>query len=101
MAPMKKGALLGVAVLSAACATVDGIAVRSSRRVLERGLPSTREEPDYDLARAAMPAQIKLVEGLIASAPRDRELRRMAAEGLAGGSFLFVEDESPARAKAL
>lgn len=102
MSGLKNGALgLAAAAALSACGAVDRFAVKSTTQVLVRGRASTLDEPDYDLAREAAPAQLKLIEGLIASAPRDRDLRRLAAEGFGGGAFLFYEDASPARAKGL
>jgi hypothetical protein len=105
MAPMsglKKGVLgLAAAAALSACGAADRVAVRSATDALVRGRASTLDEPDYDLAREAAPAQLKLIEGLIASAPRNRDLRRLAAEGFGGGAYLFYEDAAPARAKGL
>ncbi len=102
MSALSKGVIgLAVAAALSACGATDRVAVRSTRDVLVRGRASTLDEPDYDLAHEAAPAQLKLIEGLIASAPRDRALRRLAAEGFGGGAFLFYEDSAPARAKGL
>jgi tetratricopeptide (TPR) repeat protein len=99
---VKKGALIAAVALGlTACGAVDRVAVRSTADVLVRGRASALDEPDYELARQALPAQIKLAEALLASAPNDRDLRRLAAEGFGGEAMLFVEDESPARAKGL
>jgi hypothetical protein len=80
---------------------VNHVAALSTADILTLGRGATLDEPDYQLARDAMPAQLKLVETLIVSEPADRGLRRLAAEGFAGGAFLFLEDTDPARAKGL
>lgn len=99
---MRKEALpLLLAAALSACATIDGPAMRYTGDLLTRGRPATLDEPDYDLARDAMPAQLKLLETLIAAKPDDRGLRRLAAEGFGGGAFLFLEDSAPERAKGL
>jgi hypothetical protein len=99
---MRKAVLLASAAAAlAGCSAVNHVAVRSTADILTLGRGATLEEPDYQLAREAMPAQLKLVETLIVSEPADRGLRRLAAEGFAGGAFLFLEDSDPARAKAL
>ncbi|MDE2491667.1 MAG: hypothetical protein KGM24_12540 [Elusimicrobia bacterium] len=99
---MRKGVLLAcAAAVLAGCGAFDRAAVRSEARVLERGRAATLDEPDYELAREASPAQLKLLETLIVSAPRDRRLRRLAAEGFGGAAFLFVEPTAPERAKGL
>ncbi|HXT01414.1 MAG TPA: TRAP transporter TatT component family protein [Elusimicrobiota bacterium] len=98
-------------LLAAAAAVVSGcsavhhaethVAVLSTADILTLGRGATLDEPDYQLARDAMPAQLKLIETLIVSEPEDRNLRRLAAEGFAGGAFLFIEESDPARAKGL
>ncbi|NNN04383.1 MAG: hypothetical protein HKL90_00645 [Elusimicrobia bacterium] len=102
MSALKKYAcaLAAAAVLSG-CAAVDRMGVSATRDALVRGRTSVLDEPDYDLAREAAPAQMKLIETLLASAPRDRGLLRLAAESFGGGAFLFYEDAAPARAKGL
>jgi hypothetical protein len=42
-----------------------------------------------------------MIEALIANAPQDVPLRRLAAEGFSGAAFLFYEDTDIPRAKAL
>lgn len=99
---MRKALFLAASAAAlAACAAVDHVAVRSTADVLEMGRSASLDEPDYQLAREAMPAQLKLVETLTAADPGNLGLRRMAAEGFGGAAFLFFEDSDPARAKGL
>lgn len=100
---MRKALLLAAAAasLSACASTIDRQAVGYTASLLTRGRPATLDEPDYQLAKDAMPAQLKLLETLIAAQPADRDLRRLAAEGFGGGAFLFLEETEPARAKGL
>jgi hypothetical protein len=74
---------------------------RSSASILDGGLAAMEHETDLELARGAMPAQLKLIEGLIEEDPGNATLRLYAAQGLYGYAYGFVEDESPARAAAL
>jgi len=103
---MRRAVLLAAAAAAVSgCSAVnhatDRVAVRSTADILAQGRSATLDEPDYQLARDAMPAQLKLIETLIVAEPEDRDLRRLAAEGFAGGAFLFVEESDPARAKGL
>ncbi len=99
---MRKAVLLATAAAAlAGCSAVNHVAVLSTADILTLGRGATLDEPDYQLAREAAPAQLKLVETLIVSEPGNRDLRRLAAEGFAGGAFLFIEDDDPARAKGL
>lgn len=99
---MRKAVLLAAAAAAfAGCSAVNHVAVLSTADILTLGRSATLDEPDYELARDAMPAQLKLIETLIVSEPADRDLRRLAAEGFCGGAFLFLEDTDPERAKGL
>ena len=101
LAYMRKAVLIAAAAALAGCSALNHVAVHSTADILTLGRGATLDEPDYQLAREAMPAQLKLVETLIVSEPANRDLRRLAAEGFAGGAFLFFEDSDPARAKGL
>lgn len=95
---MRKGALLALVPLLGAC-SMDRMALKSTSSLLVRGRSAVLDEPDWQHAREAMPAQLALIESLLVSEPGDRSLRRLAAEGFGGGAFLFLEDAEPARAK--
>jgi len=56
------------------------------------------EECDPDLARIAIPSNLKLMEGLLKKDPQNREILVSLATGFAGYSLLFVEPEDPERA---
>jgi len=58
-------------------------------------------ESDLQIARAAMPANLKFIEGLIYEDPGNRKLREYAAQGYYGYSFGFVEDVDRQRASDL
>ncbi|MBN2034983.1 MAG: hypothetical protein JW836_17085 [Deltaproteobacteria bacterium] len=59
------------------------------------------EECDPDLARNAIPSNLKLMEGLLKKDPQNREILVSLATGFAGYSLLFVETEDPVRASHL
>jgi hypothetical protein len=89
-----------LALLLSACSTGQLVA-RSSLSIMDSGVAVMNQETDLELAKAAIPANLKLVESLAREIPSDRELRIHAAQGFYGYSFGFVEDESPARASLL
>jgi len=68
---------------------------------MDSGVAEMNRESDLELAKAAIPANLKLVESLTREIPANRELRIHAAQGFYGYTFGFVEDENPARASAL
>ena len=92
--------LLGTLTLLTAC-SMGQMVVRGSQTILDSGIESMNRETDLQLARDAMPANLKLLEGMLLEDPNNTELLIYAAEGFHGYSFGFVEREDPARAKQL
>lgn len=83
--------------LIAACSPAT-VALRTSARLVTAGLPAIRGESDPEVAKGSIPAQLKLLEGLLVSDPANPELLAALAEGWTGYAFLFIEDEDPVRA---
>ena len=92
--------LLAVMALLNAC-SMGQLVVRSSQTILDSGIEAMNRETDLRLARAAIPANIKLIEGMLLEDPSNTELRLYAAEGFYGYSYGFVETEDRARAAQL
>ena len=90
----------GFATLVTAC-SMGQMVVRGSQTILDSGVDSMNRETDLQLARDAMPANLKLIEGMLIEDPGNTELRLFAAEGFYGYSFGFIETENPPRAKQL
>ncbi|MFO7599010.1 MAG: TRAP transporter TatT component family protein [Candidatus Desulfacyla sp.] len=59
------------------------------------------EECDLELARQSLPAQLKLMEGLLKKAPKNKEFLTALCMGYTGYAMLFVEEEDPERASGL
>lgn len=93
------GLLLIVSLLSAC--SMGQMVVRSSAAILDSGIDAMNRETDLQLARDAMPANIKLIEGMLIEDPGNKELRLYAAQGFYGYSYGFIEDEDRARAGLL
>ncbi|MBI5783666.1 MAG: hypothetical protein HZA69_07980 [Gammaproteobacteria bacterium] len=74
---------------------------RSSLPIVESGNIAMNRETDLELARAAIPANLKLIEGLILELPDNAELRLQAAQGFYGYAYGFIEDEDNRRASGL
>ncbi len=95
-------------LLAAVCCTfvlggcsMSQLVARSSLGLIDAGIRSMNQETDLELARAAIPANLKLTESLIAELPGDRSLRIAAAQGFYGYAFGFIEDDTPERASLL
>ncbi len=59
------------------------------------------EECDPELARQSLPADLKLMEGLLKNDPNNRRLLTALCVGFTGYSLLFVEEEDRERASKL
>ncbi len=91
--------LMGLIGLSA-CST-ERMAVRVATPLVQGQVESIHEESDVDLADHAIPAGIKMLEGLLKSDPDNPEILNPLAEGLCNYAFSFVEDRDPERASHL
>ena len=79
-------------------ALVGGCSLRklsldATTRLLHDGSRAMESEPDVELARVAIPGQLKTVEGLLLSAPRNRTLLEMSARASLQFGFGFLEDD--------
>lgn len=86
--------------LLGACSMGQMVA-RSSVSILDGGIDALNAETDLQLAAAAIPANLKLIEGLIREDPGNADLLSNAAQGFYGYAFGFTELQSPQRALAL
>ncbi len=77
------------------------IVARSSESIMDGGVDAMNRETDLVLAKAAIPANIKLVEGLIIEDPENQVLLVNAAQAFYGYTYGFVEITNPERADAL
>jgi hypothetical protein len=96
-----RGMAIGLCALALGACSMGQIVARSSLPILESGNVAMNRETDLDLARAAIPANLKLVEGLIQELPDNADLRLQAAQGFYGYAYGFVEDEDNQRASGL
>jgi len=78
-----------------------GLAVHATSSFVPSLTRTFFEECDLELARQSLPAQLKLMEGLLAKAPKNREFLTALCMGFAGYAMMFVEDEDPERASRL
>ncbi len=83
-----------------ACSTGQMVA-RTSTAVMDSNIEAMNRETDLALAEASMPANLKLIEGLIQEDPDNPDLLTYAAQGFYGYAFGFVELKDQARAAML
>ena len=77
------------------------IVARTSESIMDGNIDAMNRETDLALAQAAIPANLKLIEGLIIEDPENLVLLSNAAQGFYGYAFGFVETRDPERADAL
>lgn len=81
--------LLGA--LSSGCSLTRGIAIRSMVPILENTALAARERSDLGTVETALPANLLLVDGLIRTAPGNRDLLELGAYLYFGYALGFVE----------
>ena len=89
----------GALLLLAGCST-GKMVVRGSQSIMDSGIEAMNSETDLQLARAAMPANLKLMEGMLLEDPDNIDLLLYAAQGFYGYSYGFIETEDRVRAGA-
>ncbi len=77
------------------------LALRMSPELFENMSASIFEECDIDLAQKAIPANLKLLEGILKNDPNNTEILRLLSTGFCGYSMLFVEEDDKERASNL
>ena len=93
-------AFLILAVLITGCSTSQ-LVVRGAMPLMDGGLVAMNRETDLELAHSAIPATLKMLEGMAVGDPGNTQLRIYLAQGFYGYSYSFIEQESPTRAVAL
>ena len=75
--------------------------VKMSPPLLTNTMSSIFEECDPEIAQAAIPSNLKILEGLLKSDPGNPEILTTLSMGYAGYALLFLEEDSPERASDL
>jgi hypothetical protein len=99
--PVIRSCLLLALVWLAVGCSPGQMVVRGSQTILDSGVVAMNQETDLELAQQAMPANLKLLEGMLIEDPGNTELRLYAAEGFYGYTFGFVELQDSQRARQL
>jgi tetratricopeptide (TPR) repeat protein len=93
--------LLFISVMMLFTTGCAGLAVQATSSLIPNLTKAFFEECDLDLAKDSLPAELKLMEGLLKNAPRNRELLTALCMGFTGYAMLFVEEQDPERASRL
>ncbi|HEX9910764.1 MAG TPA: TRAP transporter TatT component family protein [Desulfatiglandales bacterium] len=99
-----KKTLLALAWFTAiVCLPLQGcmqVALRASPSLFPNVAATIFEECDPELAKASIPSNLKLMEGLLKNDPENKQILTTLSMGFAGYSLLFIEPEEPERASA-
>jgi tetratricopeptide (TPR) repeat protein len=97
---MKLCALLFISLMFAGCSP-SLMAVQAALPLVESQVLAMQEERDPELAKQAIPANLKILEGLLKQDPDNTWILENLAEGFCGYAFSFLEDTEPERASSL
>ncbi|MCW9014149.1 MAG: TRAP transporter TatT component family protein [Gammaproteobacteria bacterium] len=84
-------------ILLASC-SIKQMTVRMSMPMIEGGITALNKETDLELAKAAFPPNIELMEGMLINDPGNSQLQAYLAQAYYGYAFGFVEDIKKQRA---
>ncbi len=93
-------AILSLLILLGGC-SLRSLSVRMASPLVENQFAAINEETDLLLAEHAIPASLKMLEGLLREDPDNAIVLSRLAEGYCGYAFSFAEDTNPERASRL
>jgi len=92
--------ILAMIALLSGCSTSQLVA-RGATPLIDNGVTAMNRETDLELARASIPANLKMLEALLLADPDNTAFRVQAATGFYGYALGFVEADDPVRAAQL
>jgi len=90
--------IVGLLLVFAGC-SLQKLAIKSATPIFSSGVEALYEETDLQLAEQAIGSNLKLLEGLYKSNPKNKDVLLLLTQGYASYSLGFVEDDSVERAK--
>ncbi|MDH5435405.1 MAG: TRAP transporter TatT component family protein, partial [Gammaproteobacteria bacterium] len=99
--PILSRCLILFAVISLTACSTNKFMVSASMPLLESGIVALNHETDLEMAKAAMPANISMLESMAVLDPDNLQLRTMGAQAYYAYSYSFIEDADRQRASSL
>lgn len=101
--PLRRAAFasLAIALLPLSGCSTSQLVARGASPLIDHGVAAMNRETDLELARAAIPANLKMIEALLLADPGNAAYRVQAAMGFYGYALGFVEPADRDRAAAL
>lgn len=102
-APLSRAAFAGLAtvVLTLSGCSTSQLVARGASPLIDHGMVAMNRETDLELARASVPANLKMIEALLLADPGNAAYRVQAAMGFYGYALGFVEPDDRDRAALL
>jgi hypothetical protein len=94
-------ASLAIALLFLSGCSTSQLVARGASPLIDHGMVAMNRETDLELARASIPANLKMIEALLLADPGNATYRVQAAMGFYGYALGFVETDDRERAAAL
>lgn len=94
-------ACLALTWLSLSGCSTSQLVARGAAPLIDHGVAAMNRETDLELARASIPANLKMIEALLLADPGNAAYRLQAAMGFYGYALGFVEPDDRDRAAAL
>lgn len=92
---------MAIAVLFLSGCSTSQLVARGASPLIDHGVTAMNRETDLELARASIPANLKMIEALLLADPGNAAYRVQAAMGFYGYALGFVESSDRERAAAL
>jgi len=92
---------VAIAVLFLSGCSTSQLVARGASPLIDYGVTAMNRETDLELARASIPANLKMIEALLLADPGNVAYRVQAAMGFYGYALGFVESDDRERAVAL
>ncbi len=102
-APLSRAAFAGLAMalLTLSGCSTSQLVARGASPLIDHGMVAMNRETDLELARASVPANLKMIEALLLADPGNAAYRVQAAMGFYGYALGFVEPDDRDRAALL
>jgi hypothetical protein len=102
-APLSRAvfASLAMALLPLSGCSTSQLVARGASPLIDHGVAAMNRETDLELARASIPANLKMIEALLLADPGNAAYRVQAAMGFYGYALGFVEPDDQDRAALL
>lgn len=94
-------AILAMALLPLSGCSTSQLVARGASPLIDHGVAAMNRETDLELARASIPANLKMIEALLLADPGNAAYRVQAAMGFYGYALGFVEPDDRDRAALL